>query len=76
MNCSSVTTLLEELGRIDAKDVILPTADGRTLRIRCVVRPDQAQAILLDRLGVDLPPRLRPLGGIGQMQCQLLGRAR
>ena len=27
--------------------------------IRCVVRPDKAQALLLDRLGLELPERLR-----------------
>jgi len=35
------------------------TEDGRELRLRCVVRPDAAQAALLDRLGLDLPERLR-----------------
>lgn len=64
---SSVPTLLEELARIDSTDVMLPTTDGRTLKIRCVVRPDQAQAILLDCLGLELPHRLRPFRGIGQM---------
>jgi hypothetical protein len=29
------------------------------LRLRCVVRPEAAQAALLDRLGLDLPQRLR-----------------
>ena len=32
---------------------------GREIRLRCVVRPDAAQAALLDRLGLDLPQRLR-----------------
>lgn len=64
---SSVTTLMEEFARIDSTDVALPTCDGRTLKIRCVVRPDQAQATLLDRLGLELPQRLRPLRGMGQM---------
>jgi hypothetical protein len=27
--------------------------------IRCIVRPDKAQAMLLDRLGLRLPERLR-----------------
>lgn len=31
----------------------------RELRIRCVVRPDKAQAILLERLGLTLPQRLK-----------------
>ena len=55
----SPRTILEELGRIQSTDVVLPTADGRDLRLRCVVRPDPAQARLLDRLGLDLPERLR-----------------
>ena len=58
---NSPRTILEELGRIQSTDVVLPLADvpGRELRIRCVVRPDQAQAMLLDRLGLRLPERLR-----------------
>jgi transposase len=56
---SSVTTLLEELSRIQSTDVVVPTQDGRQVRLRCVVRPDQAQSLLLDRLGLDLPHRLR-----------------
>jgi transposase len=56
---SSVTTVLEEMARIQSTDVVLPTQDGRQVRLRCVVRPDQAQAILLDRLGLPLPQRLR-----------------
>ena len=56
---SSVTTVLEEMARIQSTDVVLPTQDGRHVRLRCVVRPDPAQAILLDRLGLQLPQRLR-----------------
>jgi transposase len=55
----SPRTVLEELHRIQSADIILPTTDGRELRLRCVVRPDPAQAILLDRLGLELPQRLR-----------------
>lgn len=55
----SPRTVLEELGRIQSTDVILPTADGRELRLRCVVRPEPSQAMLLDRLGLELPERLR-----------------
>jgi Transposase DDE domain len=55
----SPRTVLEELHRIQSTDVVLPTTDGRELRLRCVVRPDAAQAALLDRLGLDLPHRLR-----------------
>jgi transposase len=57
----SPRTILHELGRIQSSDVVLPLADGsgRELRIRCVVRPDKAQALLLERLGLELPERLR-----------------
>jgi len=59
---NSPRTILDELRRIQSADVVLPLADDprRQLRIRCVVRPDKAQALLLDRLGLRLPERLRP----------------
>jgi transposase len=63
---TSVTTVLEELARIHSSDVVLPTCDGRQVRLRCVVRPDRAQTILLDRLGLDLPHRLRLPHGLTQ----------
>lgn len=54
-------TLLTEFSRIQAADIVLPLVDAshRELRIRCVVRPDPAQAILLERLGLTLPQRLK-----------------
>jgi transposase len=55
----SPRTILDELKRIQSSDVVLPTEDGREIRLRCVVRPDAAQAALLDRLGLELPERLR-----------------
>lgn len=57
----SPRTILEEFSRIHAADIVLPLADAskRELRIRCVVRPDRAQAILLAHLGLTLPERLR-----------------
>lgn len=57
----SPRTLLEEAARIQSTDVVLPTADGRELRLRCVVQPDRAQSILLARLGLTLPKRLNPI---------------
>jgi transposase len=56
---NSPRTILDELARINSADIVMPTTDGRELRIRCVVRPDQAQARLLARLGLRLPERLR-----------------
>ena len=64
---NSPTTLLEELARIQSTDVVAPTTDGRTMRLRCVVRPDKAQAILLQHLGLTLPQRLRLPGGVVKM---------
>jgi transposase len=55
----SPRTIFDELRRIQSTDVVLPTEDGRELRLRCIVRPDAAQAALLARLGLDLPQRLR-----------------
>ena len=56
---NSPRTLLEELARIQAHDVILPTHTHGELRLRCVTQPDAAQAALLDRLGIALPKRIR-----------------
>lgn len=58
---NSPRTILEELQRIQCTDVVLPVAaqPQREVRLRCVVRPDKAQAALLDRLGLRLPERLR-----------------
>jgi transposase len=66
---NSPRTVLQELSRIQSTDVVVPAADksGRELRIRCVVRPDKAQAILLDRLGLTLPERLRIPAPLGKM---------
>ncbi len=56
---NSPRTLLEELARIQAHDVILPTNTHGEIRLRCVTQPDAAQAALLDRLGIVLPKRIR-----------------
>jgi transposase len=64
---NSPTTVLEELARIQSTDVVAPTIDGRTIRLRCVVQPDQAQSILLQHLGLKLPQRLRLPAGLGKM---------
>lgn len=65
-------TLLRELAKIKSGDVVLPTvtSDGRpgqTVRVRCVTTPDQAQKVLLNRLGLRLPQHLRYLEEVPQM---------
>jgi hypothetical protein len=57
-------TVLEELAKIKSGDVVLPTLNPQgnhngTVRLRCVTEPDQAQKVLLHRLGITLPCRLR-----------------
>jgi len=66
---NSPRTILDELKQIQSTDVVLPTATEpeREIRIRCVVRPDRAQADLLDRLGLQLPQRLRAPQGVTGM---------
>ena len=56
-------TLLYELAKIKSGDIVLParTRDGvsKKIRLRHVTEPDESQAVLLHRLGLQLPRRLR-----------------
>lgn len=59
-------TLLEEFAKIKSGDVVLKARSQhggsfRTIRLRCVPEPDAAQKVLLSRLGLTLPKRLRRL---------------
>lgn len=58
---NSPRSILDELTSIQSTDVVLPLAAAPTkeLRLRCVVRPEKAQALLLSYLGLRLPERLR-----------------
>jgi transposase len=64
-------TLIEEFAKIKSGDVVLPTQGAstgrRTIRLRCVTEPDAAQKVLLNRLGLTLPRRLRRLDEVTQM---------
>jgi transposase len=51
--------IFEELGKISLVDVVLPTRDGPENRRRCVRRPTEHQAILLDRLSLILPRQIK-----------------
>jgi transposase len=63
-------TVIEEFQRIKSTDVVLPTSTGRDVRIRCITTPDEAQRILLDRLGVQMPARLgEPKWHVGDTEC-------
>ena len=48
-----------ELAQIQMVDVVLPTRTGVELRRRCVAQPTKHQAILLTRLGLNLPTNLK-----------------
>jgi transposase len=53
--------VLFELSEIALVDVVLPTDTGKELRTRCVTRPSEHQKILLDRLGLRLPVRMKSI---------------
>jgi transposase len=56
-------TLLYELAKIKSGDIVLPARSrngtAKTIRLRHVTEPDEPQAVLLHRLGLELPRRLR-----------------
>lgn len=64
-------TLLYDLAKIKSGDIVLPakTLDGAQtiIRLRQVTKPDPAQAVLLHRLGLNLPTRLRRFDEAVQM---------
>jgi transposase len=65
-------TVLEELAKLKSGDVTLTArsardADPRKITLRCVTEPDTAQAVLLERLGLTLPRRLRRIDQVCQM---------
>jgi transposase len=65
-------TVVEAFAQIKSGDVTLRArrhADTpeRRIALRCVTEPDTEQSVLLDRLGVDLPRRLRRLADLDQM---------
>jgi len=65
-------TILEELAKVKSGDVLLPTRsrqgnDRGTIRLRCVTEPDEAQKVILHRLGVSLPRRLRRIDELTQL---------
>jgi transposase len=50
--------VLEELRKLQVVDVVMPTREGVEIRRRCIARPTEHQAILLQRLGLTLPASL------------------
>jgi transposase len=65
-------TVLEELAKLKSGDITLAArslanGQGRRITLRCVTEPDEAQAVLLRRLGLKLPRRLRRVDEAIQM---------
>ncbi|MBI1827670.1 MAG: hypothetical protein HY287_07435 [Planctomycetes bacterium] len=76
-------TLVEEFAKIKSGDVVLKARyqngqeqnkvrehnDGpeHNIRVRCVTTPDEAQKVLLQRLGLRLPQRMRTIREVEQM---------
>jgi len=56
---NSPRTILEEFARIQCHDIILPTEEGKEIRLRCIAQPDKAQSALIDRLGLVIPKRMK-----------------
>lgn len=54
----SVSKALAALSTIQSADIVLPTTDGRQIRLRRVTTPEPEQKDLLDHLRIQLPERL------------------
>ena len=65
-------TVIESLSQIKSGDVTLRArrqvgGPERRIALRCVTEPDEAQSVLLHRLGLSLPRRLRRLDELDRM---------
>jgi len=49
---------LSLLGTLISADIVLPTTDGREIRLRRVTTPNDEQKHLMDQLGITMPSRL------------------
>jgi hypothetical protein len=47
------------LSRLQSADIVLPTTDGREIRLRRITEPTLEQKCLLHQLGLSLPERLK-----------------
>jgi antitoxin component of MazEF toxin-antitoxin module len=49
---------LWQLSTLQSAEIVLPTTEGREIRLRRVARPSAEQRALLDQLDMTLPERL------------------
>ena len=54
----SASRALAELATLQSADIVLPTTDGREIRLRRVTEPTPEQKQLLNELGIELPNQL------------------
>ena len=59
--------LLEEMSEVRSLDVVLPTSQGTDLRLRTVSKPEQRLAVLLQKLGLPLPKKPKPIKNVVQI---------
>jgi transposase len=57
-SAASPGKVLASLSTLVSADIVLPTTDGREIRLRRVTTPSDEQARLLDLLGIAVPQRL------------------
>ena len=55
----SASRALAELATLQSADIVLPTTNGREIRLRRVTEPTAEQKRLLGQLGIDLPDHLQ-----------------
>ncbi len=51
--------VFDEIARIKAVDIVMPTRQGTLIRNRCIAQPTKAQAVLLQMLQLHLPQRMK-----------------
>ena len=51
--------VFDEIAQIKVVDVVMPTKQGKVIRKRCIAQPTRAQAILLQKLRLYLPQRMK-----------------
>jgi len=57
----SAMKALALLSTLQSADIVLPTTDGREIRLRRITEPTTEQKSLLHQLGLSLPERLKSL---------------
>ena len=51
--------VFDEIAQIKVVDVVMPTKQGTTIIKRCIAQPTKAQSILLQKLNLHLPQRMK-----------------